>query len=86
MSMRPSPLKSPKVQPVGAIVLSMGSGAASRLNGVKRSAAGAVGVYVTTMRLVRVSTMHMPLGRPCPVTSLIAMAAPTDEIQERIFS
>ncbi len=84
--MRPSPLKSPGVQPVGAMVSSIGSGLPSSTNGVNRSASGAVGVQVTTTESVRVSTMHMPSARPWPVTSLIAMLAPTDEIQARIFS
>nr|WP_282204632.1 hypothetical protein [Kitasatospora fiedleri] len=41
---------------------------------------------MTTTESVRVSTMHMPSARPWPVTSLMAMLAPTEEIQARIFS
>jgi len=43
-SIRPSPLKSPGVHPVGAMVLSIGSGLASSTNGVNRSCGAAVGV------------------------------------------
>ncbi len=52
---------------------------------MKRSAGLAVGVYVTMTLSVLVSTMHMLSATPCPVRSLIAMLAPTEEIHERIF-
>lgn len=78
-SIRPSRLKSPGVQPIGAMVLSMGSGAGFSTNGANWSAAGAVGAYVTTTWLVLVSTMHRLLALPCPVKSLSAMPAPTEE-------
>ena len=84
--MRPSALKSPGAQPIGAIAGAIGSvGAGSSRNGVKRSSVTAVGVYVTTTSLVRVSTKHIESLRPCPVRSLMPMLDPTDEIHARIL-
>jgi hypothetical protein len=83
--MRLSPLKSPGVQPMGAIAASIGSGLPLSVNGVNLSWAGAVGAYVTTTWSVRVSTMHMASERPRPHRSVSATDAPTAEIQDRMW-